>query len=315
MIVDYKLLDALSAVVRHQGFDAAARAMHLTQSAISQRIKALEELIGQPLLVRGTPIGLTAAGRRLLQHGEAVRLMERELLQTLADDDAGDFARLAIASNADSAATWLIPAVAPLLRQEKALLELVLDDQDYTHQLLRNGEVVGCISNLQAPLPGCKVDFLGAMHYWCVASPDFVARHFPDGIGQQAIRRAPVVNFNAKDDLQRQFLSRRFGLGPGDYPQHAISSTESYLAAILAGIGFGLVPELQAHAQLARGELVRLIPEPAATIELYWHRWQRETPLMARLTQTLLTHASAVLAQGADAQQCRAICCGPPGAA
>ncbi|WP_171013486.1 LysR family transcriptional regulator ArgP [Chitinivorax sp. B] len=295
MKIDYKLLDALSGVVRYEGFEAAARQLHLTQSAISQRIKLLEERIGQPLLVRSTPPQLTQAGRRLLQHGEAVRLMERELLQAIRPGDDSDYARLAIATNADSLDTWLIDAVAPVLEQERLLLELTVDDQDHTHQLLKNGDVVGCISTSPIPMQGCKVDCLGQMRYWSVASPAFVTRHLSDGMTADTMRRAPVMNFNRKDTLQADFLARHFGLKANDYPQHGFPTNVGFVGGILAGIGWGMVVDVQADPHFDSGRLINLAPDKPMLITLYWHRWQWETPLLARLSQRLITYAKDVL--------------------
>ncbi|MBB5018457.1 LysR family transcriptional regulator (chromosome initiation inhibitor) [Chitinivorax tropicus] len=295
MKIDYKLLDALSGVVRHEGFEAAARQLHLTQSAISQRIKLLEDRIGQPLLVRSTPPQLTPAGRRLLQHGEAVRVMERELLQEISPGDDSHHARLAIATNADSLDTWLIDAVAPVLEQERLLLEVTVDDQDHTHQLLKNGDVVGCISTSSTPMQGCKVDCLGCMRYWSVAAPGFVARYFSDGMTADTLRRAPVMNFNRKDTLQSDFLARHFGLQANEYPQHGFPTNVGFIGGILAGIGWGMVVDVQAQPHIEAGRLINLAPDRPTLITLYWHRWQRETPMLERLSRRLIDHARTAL--------------------
>ena len=76
---DYKLLAALAAVVEQAGFERAAQALGLSQSAISQRIKLLEARVGQPVLLRDTPPRPTELGQRLLNHVQQVRLLERDL--------------------------------------------------------------------------------------------------------------------------------------------------------------------------------------------------------------------------------------------
>ena len=110
---DYKLLAALAAVVEQGGFERAAQVLGLSQSAVSQRIKLLEARVGQPVLVRETPPSATEVGRRLLNHVQQVRLLERDLqAQVPALDEGAAPERLRIALNADSLATWLAPALA-----------------------------------------------------------------------------------------------------------------------------------------------------------------------------------------------------------
>ncbi len=104
-MVDYKLLDALSAVIEHGGFERAGEALGISQSAVSQRLRSLEIRAGQPVLVRSPVPHPTLAGQKLLNHVQQVRLLERELAQSLPSFTDG-IRRLRIALNADGLATW-----------------------------------------------------------------------------------------------------------------------------------------------------------------------------------------------------------------
>ncbi len=287
MNLDYKLLDALAAVIREGSFDKAARQLNLTQSAVSQRVKLLEQQLGQILLVRSNPPTPTAVGQQLLRHAEQVRLMEGELLADIRPAVASGYERITIGANADSLATWLLAALAPLLASEQLLIELVLEDQDYTHELLRDGTVAGCISTLQRPMQGCEVMYLGAMRYRCVAAPAFVERHFAAGVSADSLLAAPAVIYNRKDDLHRVFLETCFPLQDPDYAHHTLPSSQAFLDAPLAGIGYALVPELQLTDHLNRGTLIDLLPGRYIDVALYWHHWSRQPARLKRLGAAL----------------------------
>jgi len=188
--------------------------------------------------------------------------------------------------NADSLATWFIGAVAEVVREESIVLDCVVDDQDHTHALLADGEVLGCVSTRADPMRGCAAERLGTMPYLCAGSPAFRARWFPRGLTREALASAPAIVFGRHDDMHEAFLQRHFGLDAGRYPHHVVPSSEGFMAFAVAGLGYGFVPEIQARAHLARGELVDLVPEREDVV-LYWHHWQVQSPVMARLAQAI----------------------------
>jgi len=284
-MIDHRLL-AFEAVLQEGGFERAARRLALTQSAVSQRVKLLEAELGQVLLVRSKPVRPTPAGRRLLPYLAQLRLMEAEARRALSPRQVDGPLRLAVGVNADSLATWFIGAVAEVVRDEGIVLDCVVDDQDHTHALLADGEVLGCVSTRADPMRGCAAVRLGAMPYLCAGSPDFRALWFPQGLTATALARAPAIVFGHHDDMHEAFLLRNFGLDSRRYPHHVVPSSEGFMAFALAGLGYGFVPEIQARAHLARGELVDLAPEREEVV-LYWHHWQVQSPVMARLAQAI----------------------------
>lgn len=200
---DYKLIEAMATVYNEGGFDKAAKSLHLTQSAVSQRVKLLEDQAGQVLLVRSTPPDVTPAGRRLLRHYLKVKKLEDDLLDDFADDDEKRFASLAVGVNADSLATWFPGAMGSFLENERVTLDIRTDDQEQTHRMLKDGEVVGCISSRKQPMQGCRASYLGKMDYRLFATPAFAAKWFPDGFNLVEAREAPALIFNRKDNLHR----------------------------------------------------------------------------------------------------------------
>jgi LysR family transcriptional regulator (chromosome initiation inhibitor) len=268
-------LECLAALADETSFERAAQRLAVTQSAVSQRLRALEAQVGQPLVVRSRPLRLTSPGKVLLRFARQLQAMRGDVARELGVDAASD-ERLAIAVNADSLATWVPAALDPLV-QRGVSLELIVDDQDFTHDWLRQGAVLGCVSTLKEALRGCKVVPLGTMHYIAAASPGFVERELGGralGLDRGNFSRLPFLVFNRKDRMQHDWVSRAFGVREPRLHERFVPASEAYLRAVLLGWGIGLLPLLQAEPHLASGELVPLRPETRAHLKLYWHQWK-----------------------------------------
>ena len=287
---DYKLLSALAAVVEQAGFERAAQVLGLSQSAISQRIKLLEARIGQPVLVRATPPSPTDIGRRLLNHVQQVRLLERDLQRVVpALDDEGLPERLRIALNADSLATWWAQAVGDFCAENQLLLDLVVEDQTVGLKRMRAGEVAACLCASERPVAGARSVLLGAMRYRAMASPAFIARHFPQGVKAAQLPKTPALVFGPDDFLQHRYLA---ALGvDGGFEHHLCPSSEGFIRLTEAGLGWGLIPEQQVREQLASGALVELLPDKPIDVPLYWHHWRNGGQLLGQLTEHLTRSA------------------------
>ncbi|NKX43489.1 LysR family transcriptional regulator ArgP [Roseicyclus persicicus] len=282
-MIDRAALAAFAAVLQTGSFEGAAGQLGVTQSAVSQRIKALEEALGTALVRRSRPATPTGAGRRLMAHAEAVGLLERDLRRdlALARPDPGTPVRIAV--TADSLATWVIPALAAV---EGLLYDLVIDDQDHSAELLRAGEVAAAITASDRPVPGCDVRPLGAIRYLAFASPGFVARHFPDGVTAPALARAPALTFNRKDRLQRAWAEA--ATGERVFPvTHYLGSTHGITDAALAGLGWAVNPEPLVAPLVAEGRLVDLDPAVRIDTALYWQVPRQGAAALADLTRAL----------------------------
>lgn len=302
MELEYPQLAALVAVIREGSFDAAARALHVTPSAISQRVKQLEEKVGGLVVVRGTPCKPTATGEALYRHGLQVELLERDLLRGLAppgkapaQEEAPRAPPISIAANADSLATWLVPALATFAETTGANLEVVVDDQDHTAAWLRSGRVLGAVTAEAEAVQGCRVQALGVMRYRAVATPRFLRRWFPTGVTADAMARAPVLVFNRKDELHERFARRLFGPKLPALHGHFVPSPTAFVAAGLAGLGWGLNPEALVTAHLKRGRLRELVPNRHLDVPLYWQQWGLASYSLDTLAAALQAEAARAL--------------------
>jgi LysR family transcriptional regulator (chromosome initiation inhibitor) len=271
---DYKLLAALATVVEQAGFERAAQRLGLSQSAVSQRIKLLEMRLGQPVLVRGTPPQPTALGQRLLNHVQQVRLLEGDLQQLVPalDEEGRPEERLRVALNADSLATWWAEAASGFCGESGVLLDLLVEDQAVGLRRMRAGEVAACLCASARPVAGARALALGAMRYRALASPAFIARHLADGVSGTALARVPAIVYGPDDRLQHRYLA---ALGvEGGFLHHLCPSSEGFVRMTEAGLGWGLIPELQVGEQLAGGRLQDLLPGRCIDVPLYWHSWR-----------------------------------------
>ena len=295
---DYPALSALAAVVREGSFERAARTLHVTPSAISQRIRLLEERAGCALVVRGQPCRATETGRRLCQHVDRVRLLEQELQQALPALAPEGLTRvsLPVAVNADSLATWFAPAVAAFAAAAPVLMEVAVDDEDHTTEWLRSGAVLAAVTATARPATGCNSRPLGAMRYLAAASPAFVARHFVDGVGAGSLAHVPSLLFNTKDELQARW-ARRLCHRHVELPRHMLPSPEAFVTATVAGMGWGLLPETLIAAHLEDGSLVELVPDAPLDVPLHWQQARAASALLDGLTRQVLAAARSALRQ------------------
>jgi LysR family transcriptional regulator (chromosome initiation inhibitor) len=292
--IDPVALRTLATAVRLGTFEATARELHVTPSAVSQRIKALETHVGRVLVHRVKPLEATEAGHVLVRLAAQTELLEREAVAELLEgDDPGEddpFAAVPIAVNADALYTWLVDAMVRVRAAHRVTFEIVREDQSRTTERLRRGDVMAAVTSDPRPVPGCRVVRLGSMRYLAVARPAWVAAHLPDGATAAALGRVPLIAFDRNDTLQHDFLRKvtRRHLAP---PVTWIPSVAEFDNAVRRGMGWGMIPEVQVRNDLDRGRLVEIVPGRHTDVPLYWQHWRLESPLMVDLTAAITESA------------------------
>ncbi|MCG7499045.1 LysR family transcriptional regulator ArgP [Vibrio sp. Of7-15] len=293
--LDYRWLAALDAVIDQQSFERAAEQLCITQSAVSQRIKQLEKLLAQPLLIRGQPPKLTDTGQKLLMLYQKVRLLEQETFPEFSSQPQDKPLPVSLAVNADSLATWFLPAITPLLLARKIEINLQVEDETRTLIKLRKGEVVGSLSTQATPMTGCNSAYLGDVDYICVASPEFMAKYFSKGVDKASLRRAPAVAFDQHDAMHQQYVHEHFGLELGEWSKHIVRSSEAFVYLAKKGVAYSLIPKIQIESELASGELVEVYPGKMITRSMYWHHWALESETLSSLSEQVIQYGRQVL--------------------
>ncbi|MFC9437330.1 LysR family transcriptional regulator ArgP [Nocardia sp. NPDC057030] len=282
-------LRALNAAVTEGTFDAAAKRLRITPSAVSQRIKALEDAAGRVLVQRTKPVCATESGLAVLRLARQIELLTGDTAHELGDADRP--ARLPIAVNADSLETWVLPALAAA--PAGISFEIHREDEEHTTRLLRDGTVMAAITATSTPVQGCKVERLGAMRYRPMAEPRFARTWFGDGATAKAYAAAPVVLFDRKDDLQDRHLRRR-SRQPLDPPRHYVPSSAGFLAAVRLGLGWGMLPDLQTH-NFRSTELVAIDGAAFIDVPLYWQQWRLDSPALSAVASSIARTAAESL--------------------
>ncbi len=282
-------------VVQEGGFEKAATSMNLTQSAVSQRVRLLEERVGKILLSRTSPPQPTDAGQQLIKHYLQVRLLEDGLEGEVSGANEPLPVRISLGINADSLSSWFLPAIEDLLKDGKILIDMHVDDQEQTHKLLRDGVVVGCISDLASPMQGCKVDFLGSMKYRLLARSDFISKWFPNGLTASASENAPAVMFTHKDMLHHKILQSVLGNDVTVKAIHYVPSNQQFIQMISAGYAYGMVPDWQSETLRTNGDVVEVHERAFASVKHYWHCWNIDSAPLNTLSDTLVNKAKTLL--------------------
>jgi LysR family transcriptional regulator, chromosome initiation inhibitor len=284
--IDGQQLAAFAAVIELGSFDAAAERLHVTPSAVSQRIKALEQRVGQVLVVREKPCTATAAGVPLLRLAAQTALLESETLAEMGGSE-GTAARIAVAVNADSMATWFTGVFNEL---DGVLFDIRIEDQDHSARLLREGVVMGAVTTERTPVPGCRVQPLGVMRYIPVASKGYIERYLPDGFTGHAVSVAPSLAWNRDDALQDELVRKAFRRHI-TRPQHFVPTAEGFGAAVRAGLGWGMFPDSLAAPHLADRSFVR-VSDVHLDVPLYWQCWKLDSPIVKTITDAVTSAAA-----------------------
>lgn len=285
-------LATFAAIVDEGSFEGAARLLHITPSAVSQRVKAMEQRVGSVLVQRSRPVEVTEAGATVLRLARQLDRLVDDASRELGGSSGSTLMPIVI--NADSLATWVVPALARAARETDARFEVIRADETLSTERLRRGEAIAALTATKEPVPGCTSTRIGTDRYRAVAAPGFAAAHFPEGITAEALGAAPMIEFDRHDVFQQRFIRRitRTRISP---PRHYVPSSAEFMLAIELGMGWGMVPELQCRGALGEGRLVELGTRSTIDLALYWQCWNLRSPVLERLSAIIAEEAAVAL--------------------
>ena len=286
-------LAALVAVVDEGGFDAAGYALGVSTSAVSQRIRALESTMGHVLVARSTPPRVTSAGEAVLATARQVVALVGSLTPAAEVPSrirAADRRRCGCAGNL---AVRSHRGGCGLGRRRPAGERR---GPDVGHQALARGDVLGALSSLPTAQTGCTATPLGKMRYVPVVSQKLAARHL-DAAGHLDLTTCPVLTFGAADELQHRVLRAwcEEHDAEANPPTHMIGAQDGFVTGLRAGLGWGCIHELLLGALPDVGDLVRIPGLPMLDVDLHWHRWATELPVLDRFSTAVEAAAARAL--------------------
>lgn len=287
--MDYRGIEALHTVLEMQSFEAAAQKLHITQSAISQRIKGVEAQYGQPVLIRVLPYRPTDLGKQLIGHFRQVCLLEEDLKKEIQRTTSTP--RIAIALNRDSLETWFLDLIGETDAFRDVFVEVVADDQELTLDYLKNGLVSACLSTCEKEILGGRVHFLGNMEYVLVASPSFVKKYFSKGSSKECLRNAPALIYDQNDGLHERYLEKYFNLDGRAVNYHVIPSVAGFKKFALLGYGYALIPKIDIINELNSKQLLQLYSDKIWKTPLYWHYWSVQSKFYQNFNAEVIQHA------------------------
>lgn len=287
-MLDYRGIEALYTIQELQSFEAAAKKLHITQSAISQRIKGLETYYGKPVLTRTLPYRATELGKQLIGHFRRICLLEEDLEKQL--ETSRIKPRISIALNRDSLETWFLDLIEETDIFNELVLEVIADDQELTLDYLKNGLVSACLSTSEKEIIGGRAHFLGNMEYALVASPGFVKKHFSEGSSKECLSKATALKFDRNDNLHERYLEKFFNLDGKELNYHIIPSVSGFKKFALLGYGYGLIPKIDIIEELKKKLLVQLYIEKVWKIPLYWHYWAVDSKFYQKFNADIIHH-------------------------
>lgn len=293
-MLPYNAIEALVVVLNCGSFQSAARKLHITQSAVSQRIALLEDLVGERLLLRSSPLQATERGLQFVAHAKHVAEMEKSLLHGNNNLSIPN-KKMRIGINADSVEIWLLKAAQKIVNSNNYLLELIIENEDYTFERMRSGEFFSCISTSSKCLPGCEVELLAKIKYKCFCTPLFKKKYFTKGlITAENVQSSPAVLFDSKDYFHHRFL-KKIGIDATIFPHHLIPSSRGFLDIIKSGMAYGVMPYLQAESDLKKGLLISLYQDISIEVPWYWHYQRNELAAEQVFRKNLIVQAKQIL--------------------
>lgn len=292
-MLDYRGIEALYTVQELQSFEAAAKKLHITQSAVSQRIKGLEKEYGEPVLIRTLPYRPTALGNQLIGHFKRLCVLEEDLKQQLGA--GANKPRFSIAINRDSLDTWFLKLMEEKKIFDNILLEIIADDQELTINYLKNGMVSACLSTCEKEILGGSIYFVGNMEYVLAGSPQFVRTYFSKGTPKQCLKKAPAIIFDKNDKLHERYLEKYFGMNAKELQYHVVPSVQGFKKFALMGYGCALIPKIDMQNELNKKQLVEIYPDKVWNIPLYWHHWAVESKSYQKFNAEMIQHTRKAL--------------------
>ena len=248
-------LVAFLSVVKYKTVHAAAKQIHLTQTAVTQRIRVLEKLLKTTLFIR-TRRGmlLTSEGEALLRYCQATRELEGEALAVIQGSGIHVEIELRISAPTSIMRSRVIPGCLPIIQSfPNLLLHFDADDIDQRHQTLRSGQSDLVIIREEHLAPEMKSKKLLSEQYVLVAPFDWKGRKL-----KEIIKNERIIDFNEADQVTYDYLKQYDLFDDAQRSRYFINRTDDIALLVSKGVGYTTLAKEFAMPYVEKQQLIIL---------------------------------------------------------
>lgn len=250
-------IEAFMAIVRQGTVHGAAREIGLSQTGVTQRIRALEKDLGTTLFVRSrTGMRPTAEGEALVRWAQRVGDLEGELLAFMRRSGAAQAVRVTITGPSSEMRSRVIPATTALLPDLPGLtLEFDLDDEGAGLNMLKTGAAQLAVIPRDDVVNELDAKLLRPARHVLVGPAAWAKRDLDEVVASERI-----IDFNDRDDATFAFLRAHDLLAGARKRRHLVNNPDALADLVAAGLGYSVLAEDFAAPRLRDGSLVDLAP-------------------------------------------------------
>ena len=248
-------LEAFMAVAKHKSVHAAARAIHLSQTAMTQRIHSLEHKLETTLFIRARQgMQLTAEGEKLLRYCHTVADFSSETLQQMMSAGIDSIQRITITGPSSIMASRIIPGGMQIMKNfPKLFITFNVDDTDTSIELLRSGLSHFSILKPEQVSQDMVSKPLAAEEYLLICCKKWRHRKLQDILNHERI-----IDFNAADQTTLNYLKQFNLFQYAKADRLFVNRTDSLTQMLVEGYGYGVLTKEFSQPYLKNGSLIKL---------------------------------------------------------
>jgi len=268
-------LHAFMAIVRYQTVHNAARHLHLTQTAVTQRIRVLERNLNTTLFIR-TKRGmiLTPEGEALQRYCQSAQALEGEALSMIKKAAIDQTVELCICGPTSIMQSRIVSMCFPVMKKfPNLLMQFNISDTEDRHQQLRTGQCQFAVLQEEHVSLVMRHKLLVPEKYVLVCS-----KQWQDQPLEAIIKNQHIVDYNANDQMSFNYLKHYKLFEFAKHERYFANRPEILAALIEAGFGYGVLTEEFSQPYVEKGSLIVLNENKIYENKMVLAWYDRPTP-------------------------------------
>lgn len=279
-------LQAFMEVAKQKSVHNAAHVLHLTQTAVTQRIRVLETKLGTTLFIRThRGMRLTQEGEALLRYCQAASELEGEALAKIGGAGITSTIQVCITGPTSIMRSRIIPQCLPIMHEFPCLL-MYFDITDSEHRVssLRSGASQFAIIAQEDVAPEMEYKHLRPERYVLVCSSQWKKRKLKD-----IIQHERIIDYDPADQMTFNYLKHFELFDLAKHERHFVNRTESLAMLLTAGLGYGVLSAEFSQTYLDNNQLIVLNSGKIYqhTMALAWYARPEPPPYFTALVNAM----------------------------